>query len=158
MNSERLLLLLLYLQRRVIDVILIKIIFQQTRYCNLNPDHLSSLLSSWSWSHLPNYKSHHFQATRCSFSGKVASDPESTVYISGCPEKESMDISLMSRKVINSPYSLSTSPLIIVTLGLDLILVKYLLHPHNLYFYRAICTSTLTECQWTIQAKEFFSF
>merc|ERR1711974_567082 len=34
------------------------------------------------------------QATRCSFSGKLDSDPDSTVYISGCPEKESMDISL----------------------------------------------------------------
>jgi len=38
------------------------------------------------------------QATRCSFSGKLDSDPDSTVYISGCPEKESMDISLMSKK------------------------------------------------------------
>ena len=40
-----------------------------------------------------------FQATRCSFSGKLASDPDSTVYISGCAEKESMDISVMSKKV-----------------------------------------------------------
>merc|ERR1711974_289651 len=39
------------------------------------------------------------RATRCSYSGQLASDPESTVYISGCPEeKESMDISLMSKK------------------------------------------------------------
>jgi len=38
------------------------------------------------------------RATRCSFSGKLASDPESTVYISGCAGKESMDISLMSEK------------------------------------------------------------
>ena len=40
-----------------------------------------------------------FQATRCSFSGKLASDPDSTVYISGCAEEESMDISVMSKKV-----------------------------------------------------------
>ena len=40
-----------------------------------------------------------FQATRCSFSGKLASDPDSTVYISGCAEKESIDISVMSKKV-----------------------------------------------------------
>ena len=47
------------------------------------------------WKHL--YYS--LQATQCSFSGKLESDPESTVYISGCPGKESMDISLMSKKV-----------------------------------------------------------
>ena len=39
------------------------------------------------------------QATGCSFSGHIASDPESTVYITGCPEKESVDITLMSKKV-----------------------------------------------------------
>merc|ERR1712192_4457 len=38
------------------------------------------------------------RATRCSFSGKLASDPDSTVYISGCEGKESVDISLMSKK------------------------------------------------------------
>merc|ERR1711974_53778 len=37
-------------------------------------------------------------ATRCSFSGKLDSDPDSTVYISGCAGEESMDISLMSKK------------------------------------------------------------
>ena len=47
-----------------------------------------------------------FQATRCSFSGKLASDPDSTVYISGCEGKESMDISLMSKKVDTSSLSL----------------------------------------------------
>ena len=41
----------------------------------------------------------YFQATRCSFSGKIDSDPDSTVHISGCPEEESIDISLMSKKV-----------------------------------------------------------
>ena len=39
------------------------------------------------------------QATRCSFSGRLDSDPDSTVYISGCPAEENMDISLMSEKV-----------------------------------------------------------
>ena len=43
--------------------------------------------------------SNNFQATRCSFSGKLASDPESTVHISGCPEEETFDIVLMSKKV-----------------------------------------------------------
>jgi len=38
------------------------------------------------------------QATRCSFSGRLDSDPDSTVYISGCPDKENMDIALMSGK------------------------------------------------------------
>jgi len=38
------------------------------------------------------------QATRCSFSGRLDSDPDSTVYISGCPSTENMDISLMSGK------------------------------------------------------------
>merc|ERR1712108_41204 len=37
-------------------------------------------------------------ATRCSFSGRLDSDPDSTVYISGCAGEESMDISLMSKK------------------------------------------------------------
>ena len=46
-----------------------------------------------------SFSSSFFQATECSFSGHIASDPESTVYISGCPEKESVDISLMSKKV-----------------------------------------------------------
>jgi len=38
------------------------------------------------------------KATQCSFSGRLDSDPDSTVYISGCPSKENMDISLMSGK------------------------------------------------------------
>ena len=41
------------------------------------------------------------KTTRCSFSGRLASDPESTAYISGCPNEETMDISLMSKKVDN---------------------------------------------------------
>ena len=41
-----------------------------------------------------------FQATRCSFTGRLDSDPDSTVYVSGCwLEKENMDISVMSKKV-----------------------------------------------------------
>ena len=40
------------------------------------------------------------QATRCSFTGRLDSDPDSTVYVSGCKsEKENMDITLMSKKV-----------------------------------------------------------
>ena len=40
------------------------------------------------------------QATRCSFTGRLDSDPDSTVYVSGCwLEKENMDISVMSKKV-----------------------------------------------------------
>ena len=39
------------------------------------------------------------QATRCSFTGRLDSDPDSTVHISGCPNEENMDISLMSNKV-----------------------------------------------------------
>ena len=41
----------------------------------------------------------HLQATRCSFSGFLDSDPDSTVYISGCQPKKDMDITLMSKKV-----------------------------------------------------------
>ena len=47
------------------------------------------------------------QATRCSFSGRLDSDPDSTVHISGCPNEENMDISLMSKKVI-VPFCFST--------------------------------------------------
>ena len=39
------------------------------------------------------------QVTRCSFTGRLDSDPDSTVHISGCPNEENMDISLMSDKV-----------------------------------------------------------
>ena len=39
------------------------------------------------------------QVTRCSFTGRLDSDPDSTVHISGCPNEENMDISLMSNKV-----------------------------------------------------------
>ena len=56
-----------------------------------------------------NFYPNYLQATRCSYSGKLTSDPDSTVYISGCPEKESMDISLMSKKVILGPFPYSTS-------------------------------------------------
>ena len=41
----------------------------------------------------------HIQVTRCSFTGRLDSDPDSTVHISGCPNEENMDISLMSDKV-----------------------------------------------------------
>ena len=47
------------------------------------------------------------QATRCSFTGHLDSDPDSTVYVSGCKsEKENMDITLMSKKV-NAMKSIS---------------------------------------------------
>jgi len=38
------------------------------------------------------------QATRCMFTGRLDSDPNSTVHISGCPFEENMDISVMSEK------------------------------------------------------------
>ena len=41
----------------------------------------------------------HIQATRCMFTGRLDSDPNSTVHISGCPFEEDMDISVMSEKV-----------------------------------------------------------
>ena len=45
------------------------------------------------------------QATRCSFTGHLDSDPDSTVYVSGCKsEKENMDITLMSKKVKSYIY------------------------------------------------------
>ena len=62
-------------------VVVVVILTQRSHGCCCNPD--------------LNYH----QATRCSFSGKLASDPDSTVYISGCEGKESVDISLMSKKV-----------------------------------------------------------
>ena len=39
------------------------------------------------------------QTTQCSYVGRLTSDPESTAYISGCQGEETMDISLMSKKV-----------------------------------------------------------
>ena len=60
--------------------------------------------------------------TQCSFSGRLTSDPESTVYISGCPEKEAVDISLMSEKV-----DCIKSVLLVVIIYLDLVLVLVIL-------------------------------
>ena len=59
------------------------------------------------------------QATQCSFTGKLDSDPDSTVYISGCPEKEGIDISLMSEKVesLNNLYT-HFLDLVLIILGL----------------------------------------
>ena len=65
------------------------------------------------------------QATRCSFSGKLASDPDSTVYISGCAGEESMDISLMSKKVDATSFFLL---LVLPVLILDLVLILIMHH------------------------------
>ena len=81
--------LLLFFFTFTLNTILNGIIVRQICCCNFYPNYL--------------------QATRCSYSGKLTSDPDSTVYISGCPEKESMDISLMSKKVILGPFPYSTS-------------------------------------------------
>lgn len=77
------------------------------------------------------------QASDCSFVGRIASDPDSTVYISGCPEKESMDISLMSKKVDKTFRLLLFLDvvlfLIIVVLVLVLIITLIpILHPNDL--------------------------
>ena len=59
------------------------------------------------------------QATRCSFSGRLDSDPDSTVHISGCANEENMDISLMSKKVIISFCFSTWSNSLIFCLSID---------------------------------------
>ena len=39
------------------------------------------------------------EVTRCSFEGRLLSDPHSMVHVSGCPDLGNMDISLMSNTV-----------------------------------------------------------
>ena len=95
------------------------------------------------------------QATRCSFSGQLASDPKSTVYISGCPEKESIDISLMSKKVVNASPSLST--LLSSSSSLVLISSSSASSQSLCGASRAICSSTLTESTKQAKLKIIFS-
>ena len=77
------------------------------------------------------------QASDCSFVGRIASDPESTVYISGCPEKESMDISLMSKKVYETIILLLFVDVVLFDIIVDLVLVLIITlipipHPNDL--------------------------
>ena len=75
------------------------------------------------WMDIPDQLDN-LQATRCSFSGRLDSDPDSTVYISGCPDKENMDIALMSGKVSTAFDSQNLTPSMCAINGL----------PHTMIF------------------------